>query len=220
MSNMHIGVTASTDRVVAALLSAAGAAVLAVRAARTLSSPQGSGENLMPGMGTTAVAALGLVTALVALLGHRLAGVAATAALGGALVVEVGGAAPPRLLPLLPLSLAAGLLLVSGYAGRPSRLGADPAGAAATTGRPRFRQALGWLALALHAVVGLLYLVSGLVAPMYGVAGLWLLWTALLAVLLRLRLTRPVWALAVPVGAVALWYAVLYVGETAWGWTA
>ncbi len=80
--------------------------------------------------------------------------------------------------------------------------------------------AVGWLAVALHCAVGFLYLLSGLVAPGYGVLLLWALWGALLVVVLRLRTRRPVWAPAVPVAAAVLWQAVLLFGRAVLGWQA
>ncbi|MDP9394987.1 MAG: hypothetical protein M3Q27_12430 [Actinomycetota bacterium] len=92
-------------------------------------------------------------------------------------------------------------------------------GPAAPNGTPAGRGA-GWVAVVLHLAVGAPYLGSGLVASAYGVAVLWALWAVLLLVLVRLRVRRPFWALAVPVVAAVLWFVVLLIGDAALGWTA
>lgn len=71
----------------------------------------------------------------------------------------------------------------------------------------------------LHLVAGLIYALSGLLAPPYGVAFLGLLWVALLWWLIRLRAQgrRPLLA---PVAAVALWFLVMFLGDKLLGWTA
>ena len=86
--------------------------------------------------------------------------------------------------------------------------------------RPRWARALGWLAVALHAAVGLGYLLVGLIAPWYGVALLWAVWAALLVLALRLLRDRPVWALGVPPATVAAGLAVALAGEHVLGWMA
>ena len=72
----------------------------------------------------------------------------------------------------------------------------------------------------LYLPIGLLYLISGLVVPLYGVALLLTAWALLLIVLFRLLATRPAWALLIPALAVALWVGVLAFGGSVLNWTA
>ena len=74
--------------------------------------------------------------------------------------------------------------------------------------------------LAGHLAVLIWYLASGLVAPLWAVIGLLVIWVALLVVGLRLWRSRPAWMLAVPVVAVAIWFAVISAGEKFLNWTA
>src|SRR5687768_9452622 len=78
-----------------------------------------------------------------------------------------------------------------------------------------------WIALGLQVLVGLFpYGASGLVAPPAGLAVLALVWLALFVALWRWRPANQWLALLVPVGAVALWYVVISLGEAIFGWTA
>lgn len=79
------------------------------------------------------------------------------------------------------------------------------------------------------AIVGLaLYIVvaafpfgaSGLLAPLWGIALLFGLWGMGLVLTVKLYRERSPWTLAMPVGAVAVWFAVMWLGESAFGWTA
>ncbi|MGY1603195.1 hypothetical protein [Geodermatophilus sp. SYSU D00815] len=76
------------------------------------------------------------------------------------------------------------------------------------------------LAAAAHLVVGVFYLSSGLVAPLWAVVVLGLWWLLLAVHLSRLALRGSRWTPAVPVVAFATWYAVLAAGEALLGWTA
>lgn len=77
----------------------------------------------------------------------------------------------------------------------------------------------GWVAFALHLVAGFFYLLSGLLAPPYAVAGLVVVWLILLWWLIRLRHER--WrVMIVPGVAVAAWFTVLLLGDAFLGWTA
>ncbi len=151
----------------------------------------------------------------------HVAGALSLAALVGALAADWLPAAPPRLLALLPLGLATGLLLV-----RPSSRGdgdqpdSDVASSTDLSAgqQPGWARALGWVGVVLHVVAAFPYLVSGLVAPLYGIAFLWVLWAALLVVALRLRVQRPAWTPLVPVTAVALWQGVMLLGGALLGW--
>lgn len=75
------------------------------------------------------------------------------------------------------------------------------------------------LAVVLHVAVGAtFYAASGLLAPLYGIVVLWLLWLVLLGVLIVLARRRSWWTLAVPPGAFAVWYAALSLGEAVLDW--
>ncbi len=65
-----------------------------------------------------------------------------------------------------------------------------------------------------------LYLASGLVAPIWAILVLWLIWLGLAWYGLRLARAGSYRVLAVPVLAAAIWYLVLAVGEQALGWQA
>jgi hypothetical protein len=75
------------------------------------------------------------------------------------------------------------------------------------------------VAALLQAAVGLMYLFSLLVAPLYGAVLLWAIWIAATILLVRFRDRGPViWV--IPGITAALWFAVLTLGETLLGWTA
>jgi hypothetical protein len=77
----------------------------------------------------------------------------------------------------------------------------------------------GWIGLVLHVAVGAFpYAASGLLAPAGGVALLAAVWLGLAVLAVRLRRSR--WALAVPPAALALWPAVMLIGDQLLGWTA
>ena len=71
-----------------------------------------------------------------------------------------------------------------------------------------------------HLVVGVFYLSSGLVAPLWAIAVLLVWWVLLAVQLSRLALRGSWWTPAVPVVAFATWYVVLTAGERLLGWTA
>jgi hypothetical protein len=73
---------------------------------------------------------------------------------------------------------------------------------------------------AAHLAVGVLYLASGLVAPLWVVAVLAVWWVLLAVQLSRLALRGSWWTPSVPVVAFATWYVVLTAGERLLGWTA
>ena len=78
-----------------------------------------------------------------------------------------------------------------------------------------------WFVVAciLQAVVGFMYLLSGLVAPLYGVVILWAIWIAATVVLVRYRKRGPV-ILLVPIVSGAIWFAILSIGDAFLDWTA
>ena len=83
------------------------------------------------------------------------------------------------------------------------------------------RGPMGWLAVALHVAVGLFpYMASGLMAPPEGLVVLALIWIGLFVVVWRWRPNPAVWLLAVPIAALALWFAVMSLGDAVLGWTA
>ena len=79
---------------------------------------------------------------------------------------------------------------------------------------------LGWIGIVGHVVVLGLHAVSGLVVPTWAVGVLLVIWVGLLLVAISLVRTRPAWTLLVPVGAVALWVAIVSAGDAWLGWTA
>lgn len=74
--------------------------------------------------------------------------------------------------------------------------------------------------MAAMAVIGVFYLSSGLVAPLWAVVGLILLWIALVVIGIRWFRRHPLRVLALPVIAVVIWFSVLTLGERLLGWTA
>jgi len=93
-----------------------------------------------------------------------------------------------------------------------------------TTSRTRRPSAGTWVVAgvsgALLGVVGVFYLASGLVAPLWAVVLLAVWWVVLAAVLLRLARRGSWWTPVVPVVAFGTWYGVLTAGEQLLGWTA
>lgn len=72
-----------------------------------------------------------------------------------------------------------------------------------------------------HVLAGaILYLPAGLVAPPWGVIGLWAWWIVLLVAAIRVRRRRPYFVGALPVIAIGSWFLVLLVGDVLLGWTA
>ena len=80
---------------------------------------------------------------------------------------------------------------------------------------------VGWVALALHCTIVLAaYLTVFLSVPRYAVAGFSVLWVALLGLVILLLRRSSVWAIAVPVTALAAWAALTWAGDHFLGWTA
>jgi hypothetical protein len=95
------------------------------------------------------------------------------------------------------------------------------AGGARPSGRPSLLYAVvAALALVAHLTVGLLYVSSGLVAPLWAVVLLLVLWAAQLVACGLLLRRRSWWVLAVPVVALALWVLLINAGSALLGWTA
>lgn len=78
-----------------------------------------------------------------------------------------------------------------------------------------------WFVVAaiLHAAVGFMYLASGLMAPLYGIAILWAIWIACTVLLVRFRRRGPI-LLVVPIAAGLLWLGIMTLGDAFLGWTA
>lgn len=76
------------------------------------------------------------------------------------------------------------------------------------------------VAAVLQLGVGFITLTSGLVAPLWAIVLLALVWFAAVAVIVRLARTRPLLTLAVPVANAAVWLGTLWFGDVALGWTA
>jgi hypothetical protein len=71
-----------------------------------------------------------------------------------------------------------------------------------------------------HLVMLVWFAASGLVAPLWAVGGLLVVWAVLLLIGLRLRRRRPALMLLIPVVDVGIWVAVINAGERFLGWTA
>ncbi len=76
-----------------------------------------------------------------------------------------------------------------------------------------------WIGLLLFLAVGWLYLVSGLMAPMWAVGILWVVWVALLVAVIRLW-RRPWMVVWVAVASYLIWAGVMLFGDFVLGWTA
>lgn len=80
------------------------------------------------------------------------------------------------------------------------------------------RRVAAWLGLAAHLATLPCYAASGLLAPAWAIAVLWLAWLALLALAVRAVRARSPWGLLVPAAAVALWWGGITAGELLLGW--
>jgi hypothetical protein len=80
---------------------------------------------------------------------------------------------------------------------------------------------LGLIGLILYVVTGVFpYAASGLVAPLWGIAFLYLGWGIGLFLTVILYRRRSPLALVMPVAALVFWWAVISIGEAAFDWTA
>ena len=87
--------------------------------------------------------------------------------------------------------------------------------------RPWWQWVLGWLGLAAFLATFVFYVASGLVAPVWAIALLMVVWLALLVwTISLLRARRPLYVLLAPVIAWLVWFGVLTAGERWLGWTA
>jgi hypothetical protein len=87
---------------------------------------------------------------------------------------------------------------------------------------PQGHRASPWPFVAMIGMAGcfFIYAVSGLLAPWYGVVVLMVIWVVLFILATRWWTPHPKRTLWLPVLAVAVWFAVLYLGEALFGWTA
>ena len=72
----------------------------------------------------------------------------------------------------------------------------------------------------LFFAVGWLYLASGLVAPLWAVGVLWVVWLVLLVALKKVWRNRPWMVLATPLVAFLIWAGAILAGDVFLGWTA
>jgi len=77
----------------------------------------------------------------------------------------------------------------------------------------------GWLGLITHLALFFWYAASGLLAPMWAIAVLMVVWSGLLVLAIWLLRTRPLLTPLVPVFALAFWFLALTAGEAWLGWT-
>ena len=75
------------------------------------------------------------------------------------------------------------------------------------------------VAIPLHLAAGFIYLTSGLVAPLWAVLLLLIVWVGLSIIGVRNK-HRPLFVLAVPVAAAVVWFVVVQGGSLLFGWTA
>jgi len=74
--------------------------------------------------------------------------------------------------------------------------------------------------MAALAVIGLFYVSAGLVAPLWAVIGLVIVWLSLVVLGVVWFRRHPLRVLVLPVVAVAVWFGVITLGERLLGWTA
>ena len=76
------------------------------------------------------------------------------------------------------------------------------------------------LAMAALAVIGVFYAAAGLVAPLWAVVALMILWGMLVVLGIRWFRRMPLRVLPLPIVAVLVWLCVITLGEQLLGWTA
>lgn len=77
-----------------------------------------------------------------------------------------------------------------------------------------------WVGILLMLVVGWLYLVSGLVAPLWAVVSLLAVWAAVFSVAMRAWNSKPWLILAAPFLLFLFWAVAIWAGGQFLGWTA
>ncbi len=80
--------------------------------------------------------------------------------------------------------------------------------------------ALGVIGIILYAMVGFLYVASGLVVPYPAVFGMWGIWMAGWVALARVFDRRRAWTPVVAVTALGVWVVIVQLGDRLLGWTA
>lgn len=83
-----------------------------------------------------------------------------------------------------------------------------------------FRYVVAGLGMAGLAVIGFFYLASGLVAPLWAVVVLMVIWIGLVVVGIVWFRPHPLRVLVLPVAAAAIWWTVITLGDRLLGWTA
>lgn len=96
--------------------------------------------------------------------------------------------------------------------------GGDP-----KTGRLSTRQLLAYVGAALAMLAMLVlapfFLSAGLMAPLWAVVGLVVVWLVLFGLGCAWFRRRPLWTLPIPVVAALIWFGTMTAGETWLGWT-
>ena len=78
-----------------------------------------------------------------------------------------------------------------------------------------------WVGFVLHLVIGVFpFSASGLLAPLYGIAIVYIGWFVALFFILKLWNRKPYLVLLIPAIEVAWWFALMFVGDAIFGWTA
>ena len=79
---------------------------------------------------------------------------------------------------------------------------------------------ISWIGLTLHGLLGVPYVLSGLLAPFWAVVALWTLWAGLLAVVVHQRTRRPVLVAVVPIVGLVFWVVAMWAGSMLFDWAA
>lgn len=78
-----------------------------------------------------------------------------------------------------------------------------------------------WVGFFLHLLIGIFpFGASGLLAPLYGIAIVYMGWFVALFFILKLWNHKPYLVLLIPVLDIVWWIVVMYGGELIFGWTA
>ena len=78
-----------------------------------------------------------------------------------------------------------------------------------------------WVGFLLHLVIGVFpYGASGLLAPLYGIAIVYVGWFVALFFILKLWNRKPYLVLLIPVIDIVWWIVLMYGGELVFGWQA
>lgn len=94
-------------------------------------------------------------------------------------------------------------------------------GSRAHTGRARIAgHVVAGLGTALLVATLPFYLAAGLMAPLWAVLVLLLVWLALFTMAIRWFRPHPWWVPGLPLAAITVWLLVMYAGERFLGWTA